>query len=146
MKLFIGCDHAAFDEKENLKNYLIELGHEVEDCGTLVNERCDYPNYAKAVAQRVQKGEGKGVLLCGSGIGISIAANRFAGIRAALVRTAKEAELSRQHNDSNIICFGGRINSNEEIKGMMDAWLKADFDGGRHTDRIAIFNDWGEKS
>lgn len=143
MKLYIGCDHAAYEEKEALKDYLSERC-EVEDKGPFSGDRCNYPDFASAVAREVQKGE-RGILLCGSGIGVSIVANRFSGIRAALCRTVEEAKLSRQHNDANILCLGARLSSMEDMKAMIDAWLEEDFEGGRHSERIAIFNDWGEK-
>jgi ribose 5-phosphate isomerase B len=145
LKISIGCDHAAFEEKELLISFLKEKGIEVLDCGPFKNERCNYPDFAAAVARDVQKG-GRGVLLCGSGIGVSIVANRFSGVRAALCRSVEEAELSRKHNDSNIICFGARVSSMNDIKAMVQAWLECSFEEGRHSERIAIFNDWGEKS
>ena len=143
MKIYIGCDHAAFEEKEALRDYLGGRC-EVVDKGPFSGDRCNYPDFAKAVAQEVQKGE-RGILLCGSGIGVSIVANRFSGVRAALCRTVEEAKLSRQHNDANILCLGARISTMDDMKSMIDAWLEEDFEGGRHSERIAIFNDWGEK-
>lgn len=145
MKIFLGSDHAAYDEKELIKSYLSETC-EVEDLGPFSAERCDYPDFASAVSKRVQAGEGRGFLLCGSGIGVSMVANRFSNVRAALVRTPKEAELSRQHNDSNVLCVGARINSVEEIKEMAKAWLNTEFENGRHSGRIEKFNQLGEKA
>ena len=143
MKIYIGCDHAAYDEKEELKAYLSE-NFEVEDKGPFSGDRCNYPDFAAAVAKEVQKGE-IGILLCGSGIGVSIVANRFSKVRAALCRTVEEAKLSRQHNDANVLCMGARISSMEDLKAMADAWLKEEFEGGRHSERIALFNELGEK-
>ncbi len=145
MKIFVGCDHAAFREKETLKEAYSESSFEIVDCGTLSPERCDYPDYARIVAKHVQKGEGKGLLLCGSGLGVSMAANRYAGVRAALCRTPEEARLSVEHNDSNILCVGARISSLEEIKMILKTWLGASFEGGRHIGRIAKFSDLGER-
>jgi ribose 5-phosphate isomerase B len=144
-KIFIACDHAAFEAKEVLRQHLLKA-HEVIDLGTHSAERCDYPDYAVAVARKVQAGEGIGILLCGSGIGVSLVANRFAGVRAALCRTPYEAELSRQHNNANILCLGARINNSDEIKAIAEAWLIASFEGGRHAERIAMFDSLGEKA
>lgn len=142
----MGCDHAAFEEKEELKAYLIESGHEVEDCGAFSNERCDYPDFASKVAKSVAADEAsKGVLLCGSGIGVSMVANRFAKVRAALVRNTEEAKLSRAHNNANVVCVGARLTPIEEIKEITKVWLESPFEEGRHTGRIAKFNDLGEK-
>ena len=143
MKISIGCDHAAFEEKEQLMSWLKEK-FEVSDCGTYSNERCDYPDYAKAVALEVVKENRPGILICGSGIGISMAANRYAGVRAALCRTPKEAELSVQHNNANVLCLGARISSLDEMKAIVDAWFAAEFEEGRHVGRIAKFNELGE--
>jgi ribose 5-phosphate isomerase B len=146
MKIFIGCDHAAFDEKEAVKAYLCELGHEVEDCGTLVNERVDYPDHASAVAKSVLSSpDSRGILLCGSGIGVSMVANSYAGIRAALCRTVEEAKLSRGHNDANVLCAGARLVELSLIKEMISVWLEAPFEGGRHQDRVNKFSNLGEK-
>lgn len=145
MKVFIGCDHAAFEEKEAVRAY-IEQNHEVIDCGTTSADRCDYPDFAIAVAKEVQAGHGVGVLLCGSGIGVSMAANRFFGVRAALCRSEEDATLSRQHNNSNVICVGARLTSLDEIKKILDAWFSANFEEGRHTGRIEKFNNLGEKA
>ncbi|OUR93472.1 ribose 5-phosphate isomerase B [Halobacteriovorax marinus] len=144
MKIYIGCDHAAFEEKEILKQHLIDLGHLVEDVGTHKNERCDYPDYAAALAKGVAKDDAKGILLCGSGIGVSMVANRFKGIRAALCRTEHDAKLSIEHNNANVMCVGARTNSIDEIKSMIDSWLFAEFQFGRHSDRIEKFTDLGE--
>lgn len=143
MKIFIGCDHAAFDEKNLVIEYLKSKEIEVEDCGPFVNERCDYPDFASKVAINVKEGNGTGILLCGSGIGVSMVANRYKNVRAALCRTPQDAELSREHNDSNILCVGARINTIEEVKKMIDVWLSTDFAGGRHSDRIAKFTNLG---
>jgi len=143
VKVAIGCDHAAFEGKEELRKYL-ESKFEVLDQGTYSADRCDYPDYATKVAKAVVTEKIPGILLCGSGIGVSIVANRYQGVRAALVRTPEEARLSRQHNDANVLCVGARINSGEEIRAIVDAWFEAEFEGGRHTDRLAKFDSLGE--
>lgn len=143
MKIIMGCDHGAFNEKEMLKKYLSGKGHDVVDMGTDSESRCNYPDYAMAVSRGVVKNKCLGILLCGSGIGVSMVANRFKGIRAALVRTVEEAELAKQHNNANILCLGGRISTEREIKAMVDAWLAAKFEEGRHVERLALFTDLG---
>ncbi|MBT6325272.1 MAG: ribose 5-phosphate isomerase B [Bdellovibrionales bacterium] len=145
MKVFIASDHAAFECKNELIDHLINQGHKVKDLGPFNSERCNYPDYAKYVAEAVSKNDTKGILLCGSGIGVSIVANRFAGIRAALCRSSEDAKLSREHNDSNIICFGARVSTLEAIKEMTDTWLATEFSQGRHSERIELFNNLGEK-
>lgn len=145
MKIFIGSDHAAFDAKSELVDYLRNKNFEVVDLGPDSSERCNYPDFATSVAKKVVLEKSMGILLCGSGIGVSMVANRYAGIRAALCRTVEEAKLSREHNDSNILCFGARISSMEEMKRMVDVWPETEFGGGRHEERIALFNDLGEK-
>ena len=143
MDIVLACDHAAFEEKEMLKKHLLSLGHNLIDVGTSSNERCDYPDFAKAGAVEVLKLNCLGVFLCGSGIGISMAANRFAGIRAALCRSVKEAELSKQHNNANVLCLGARINSSDELVAITNAWLNSAFEGGRHLERVTKFDGWG---
>lgn len=145
MKLILGSDHAAFAEKQALKAWL-EASHEIVDVGCPTDERCDYPNYAIAVVKEVLAQKTLGVLLCGSGIGVSMTANRYAGIRAALCRTPREAELSKQHNNANILCLGARLHSIEELKGIITAWLESSFEGGRHLDRVNLFDGLGEKA
>lgn len=144
MKIFMGSDHGAFEEKEELKRYLEANGYEVEDVGTDKNERCDYSDFALILCQKVVEENCKGILLCGSGMGMSMAANKFKGIRAALCYDMTVAELSRQHNNSNVLCLGGRICSKEEIINITDSWIKAEFEGGRHIERLAKFENLGE--
>ncbi|PIP95226.1 MAG: ribose 5-phosphate isomerase B [Bdellovibrio sp. CG12_big_fil_rev_8_21_14_0_65_39_13] len=143
-KLFIACDHAAYLEKVELIKFLTKLGHEVQDLGPHSADRVDYPDFAREVCKEVQHEKGLGILLCGSGIGMSIAANRYKNIRAALCRTEKEAELSKQHNNANILCLGARINTQAELESITKAWLLSEFEKGRHSDRVAKFNDLGE--
>jgi ribose 5-phosphate isomerase B len=143
-KIYMACDHAAFDGKEGLKKHLSEK-YEIVDLGCDSTERVDYPDYATKFAKAFQAQAHPGVLLCGSGIGISIVANRYKGVRAALCRTPNEAELSRQHNDANVLCLGARVNSLEELIAITDAWFAAKFEEGRHSDRLAIFENLGEQ-
>lgn len=144
MKIVIGSDHAAFEMKEFVKELLHSKNIEVIDVGTHSNERCDYPDYASALVKVVLEKKITGILLCGSGIGVSIVANRYKGIRAALCRTPNDAEMARKHNDANVLCLGARTNSKEEIKNIIESWLLHQFEGGRHTDRLNKFQDLGE--
>ncbi len=142
MKIAIGSDHGGFSLKEVIKKYLIEKGYEVKDFGCFSEESVDYPDYAKRVAQAVAKGEySVGVLMCGTGIGISIAANKVKGIRAALCHDGLTARLAKQHNNANIICIGGRTTGVETAKDIVDNWLNSEFEGGRHLRRINKIKD-----
>lgn len=137
MKIYAGSDHAGLALKKVLIAHLEKAGYQVEDVGTHTTESCDYPDYAHALANKVLADpESKGVLVCGSGIGISIAANRHPGIRAALVHCALEAELSRRHNNANVIVMGGRIIGEEMAKDALDKFLATEFEGGRHENRV----------
>jgi ribose 5-phosphate isomerase B len=145
-KIIIGSDHAAFEAKEILKKSLEGQGFELDDVGTHSLDSCHYPDYAIALAKKLkQNPTARGILLCGSGIGVSIVANRFSFIRAALCRTAIDAKLSRQHNDANVLCLGARINSETEIMKITLAWLETKFEGSRHQDRLNLFSTLGEK-
>ena len=146
MELCVGCDHAAYDAKIRLIEKIEENGYVVLDMGHNSNEPCHYPDYAIRVAHHLQREGGQGILLCGSGIGVSMVANRFAGIRAALCRSPQEARLSRMHNDANILCLGSRINTDEEVGEIVEAWLETDFEEGRHQSRIDLFNELGERT
>lgn len=141
MKYFIGADHAGI----NIKNYVKELfeayGHEVMDLGTNTKERVDYPDYAKKVCEEVLKNSGsKGILICGSGIGMSMSANKFDGIRAALCHNEYSARMAREHNDANVICLGERVSGYGMIEAIVLSWLNASFEGGRHEGRVAKIN------
>ena len=137
MKIYAGSDHAGLSLKKILIAHLEKSGHQVEDLGTYTSDSCDYPDYAHKVAEKVLADpDSKGLLVCGSGIGISIAANRHPGIRAALVHCSLEAELSRKHNNANIVVMGGRIIGEEIAKDALDKFLATDFEGGRHEKRI----------
>ncbi len=133
----MGSDHAGFHLKEKVLMWLREMGMDVVDLGTYTDARCDYPDYAKAVADRVSRGEAeRGILICGSGIGMSITANKVPGVRAAECFDAASAQLSRAHNDANVLCFGGRLVDEAAAHAMVDIWLKTPFEGGRHAGRI----------
>ena len=138
MKVSIASDHAGFEEKELLKPYLVELGHEVIDRGPDSDDRVDYPDFAELVAKDVAGGEAdRGVLVCGTGIGMAIAANKVDGIRAANVTSPEFAALSREHNDANIVTVSGRFVTDETNRAIVKAFLETAFGGGRHEGRVA---------
>jgi len=137
MKISIGCDHAGFLLKEKIKAHLISTGHEVKDFGAYSEERVDYPDFAHAVAISVEKKEAiYGVLICGSGNGIAMAANKHAGIRAAVCWNAEIAQLARAHNDANIISLPARFINDAEATKAIDIFLTEKFEGGRHAGRV----------
>lgn len=137
-KVPIGADHAGFDLKERLKAELIELGYDPVDVGTHSTDSVDYPDYAKQVAEQVSNGTvARGVLMCGTGLGMSYAANRFPGVRAALAWTPEIAELSRRHNDANVLVLPARFIEEETGIEILRRWLAVPFDGGRHERRVA---------
>jgi ribose 5-phosphate isomerase B len=137
MKIAIGADHAGFAAKEEIKNVIKALGHQVADQGTSGEASVDYPDFAEKVARAVTSGEAdRGVLICGTGIGMSIAANKVAGIRAAVVSDEKTAALSRQHNDANVFCAGSRVTPVVKIAESLKVWLQTPFEGGRHANRV----------
>lgn len=142
MKIAIGNDHAAVDLKNQIAEYVKELGHEVVNYGTDTKQSCNYPEYGEKVANAVAAGEADcGILICGTGVGISIAANKVNGIRAAVCSDATTARLVKQHNNANIIAFGERIVGSELAKDIVKAYLEAEFMGGRHADRVAMIMD-----
>ncbi len=137
MKIAIGSDHAGFITKEALILNLREHGHEVIDLGTHSADRTDYPDYAVLVAKAVANGEAeRGILVCGSGIGVAITANKVQGIRAATCITTEMAELARAHNDANVLCIGERLVSRAEATAIANTFLHTAFEGGRHTARV----------
>ena len=137
MRIAIASDHAAFDLKAELREYLIELGHEVADLGPESADRVDYPDYGYLLAAVVADGTvERGVALCGSGIGISIAVNRNPACRAALVSEPLSAALAREHNDANVIAMGARLTGSDMAKACLDAFLSTEFGGGRHAGRV----------
>jgi len=140
MKLAIGNDHAAVELKEKIAAYLEEKDISVLDLGAKSGECCDYPVPGYAVGRAVASGEADGgVLICGTGVGISIAANKVPGVRCCVCSEPLTARLCKQHNNANVIAFGARIVGDEMAKAIVDAWLEAEFEGGRHQGRIALF-------
>ena len=142
MKIAIGNDHAAVEMKQEILAYLQEKGHEVVNLGIDENVSCDYPKYGRAVGEAVAQGKADcGVLICGTGVGISIAANKVDGVRAAVCSEPTTARLAKEHNDANIIAFGARIVGMETAKAIVDAYLGAEFLGGRHQRRIDLIHE-----
>lgn len=141
MKIAIGSDHGGFDLKENLREYLISLGHDVIDCGCYSKDRVDYPVYCKKVCLEVQKDARFGVLVCTTGIGMSICSNKYIGIRSALVMNLDQAKMTREHNDSNIICFGAKYVDSYLAKEALDLFLNTEFIGGRHEERVKMIEE-----
>lgn len=141
MHLAIGSDHAGFDLKEILKGWLVEQGIDVLDLGCHSIERADYPTHAMAVAKAVASGQvERGVLVCGSGIGVSMAANRIPKVRAALVNEPLSARLAREHNDANVVCMGARLIGRDMAVEILQNFLSTPFAGGRHQARIAMLD------
>ncbi|WP_099224385.1 ribose 5-phosphate isomerase B [Listeria costaricensis] len=139
MNIAIGSDHVGIELKPVIIAYLEELGHTVEDFGPFSTERTDYPIYGEKVAKSVaNKTHDLGVLICGTGVGISISANKVAGIRAVVCSEPYSAKLSREHNNTNILAFGSRVIGSELAKMIVKEWLDAEFEGGRHAKRIEM--------
>lgn len=137
MKIAIGSDHAGFDMKKHLKQELQQKGFEVKDFGTHSSDSVDYPDYVHPLVSAVQQGEFKqGILLCGSGNGMAMAANRHAGIRAALCWTGEISRLAREHNDANVLCIPARFVDNNTAGKMVDEFINTPFEGGRHQRRV----------
>jgi len=146
MKIGFGCDHAGVELKNALMEHLKSQGHECVDFGAAAGERVDYPVKGLAVAEAVRRGEvEKGVLVCGTGIGISLAANKVPGIRAAVCSEPYSARLSVQHNNANIIAVGARVVGTELAKMIVDEFFAAQFEGGRHAARVALISDIEKK-
>ena len=144
MRIAVGSDHAGFHLKERLAAHLRDRGHDVVDCGTHSDDRVDYPDFGAAVGRAVRDGEADGGLcVCGSGIGIAMAANKIDGVRAATVHDVTSARLTKQHNDANVICIGERLTGPEVATDCVDAWLDATFEGGRHSGRVAKLDSLG---
>ena len=141
MKIAIGNDHVALEMKQQISAYLEELGHEVIDFGTHTPERCDYPVYGEQVANAVVSGQAeRGILICGTGVGISLSANKVRGIRAVVCSEPYTAMLSRQHNNTNVLAFGARVIGIELAKMIVREWLAGEFEGGRHQRRIDMID------
>jgi ribose 5-phosphate isomerase B len=142
MKISLGCDHGAFALKEHIKTYLTDQGHEVVDCGTYSTDSCDYPVFAKAAAEQVASGAcERGIVLCTTGIGISIAANKVKGIRCALCGDPYSAEMTRRHNNANMLAMGAGIIGQNLAQRIVDVFLSTDFEGGRHERRVNLISD-----
>ena len=135
-KIIIASDHGGYNLKSLIIEHLKDIGISVEDYGCYNKESCDYPIYAKSVASEVAKGEAKGILVCGTGIGMSIAANKVKGIRASHCTDTYSAKMTRKHNDSNILCLGERITGSGLALDIVDIWINTEFEGGRHQKRI----------
>lgn len=137
VRIAVGADHAGYGLKQALSEHLRSAGHDVTDCGTYSADRVDYPDFGAAVGRAVAAGQADlGLCVCGSGNGIAMAANKIAGIRAAVAHDATSARLARAHNDANVLCIGERLTGAEVAREALDAWLEASFDGGRHQDRV----------
>lgn len=142
MKIGIGNDHSAVEMKMEIVKYLESMGHEVVNYGTDTIESCDYPAYGEKVARAVAAKEVEfGILICGTGLGISLAANKVKGIRAVVCSEPCTARLSREHNNANVLAFGARIVGLELAKMIVKTWLEAEFDGGRHQRRVDMIMD-----
>lgn len=139
----IGCDHAGFEMKQTLAEHLKENGYTVNDFGCFGTESCDYPDFARKVAEAVASGNAEyGILICGTGIGMCIAANKVKGIRAAVVNEEFSAQATREHNDANILCLGARVIDNEKAISLTDIFLNTDFSNGEnHIRRIGKLED-----
>jgi ribose 5-phosphate isomerase B len=137
MTIVLGSDHRGFHSKERLKAFLIELGHQVLDCGADSDASSDYPDFAVPACLKVaRKKADRAILMCGSGIGMTMTANKVAGIRAALCHDELTAEMSRRHNDANVLCLAADLLGDELIHRMVEVWLSAPFSGGRHARRV----------
>lgn len=146
MKIALGNDHAAIELKHTVKEYLESLGHEVEDLGANENKGISYTVFGEAVGEKVANKEVDfGVLICGTGVGISIAANKVPGIRAAVCSEPTTARLVKEHNNANIIAFGARIVGEEVAKSILDAYMNASFQGGRHEERVNMITEIEQK-
>lgn len=137
MKIAVASDHRGFHVKQNILRQLADMGHEVVDLGPDTTNRVDYPDYASKVAKAIIEHQvDRGILVCGTGIGMSIAANRYHGVRAALCHDDMTAEMSRRHNDSNVLCLSADLLGEQLISRMTEVWVKTAFEGGRHQERL----------
>ena len=141
MKYYIGADHAGIEIKAFVKELFEKLGHEVEDLGPYCTDRVDYPDFASKVCQAVLKDDSsKGILICGTGLGMSMAANKFDGIRAALCHNEYSAAMAREHNDANVLCLGERVSGQGMVEAIVKSWDTNEFAGGRHAGRVDKIN------
>lgn len=146
MKLAIGSDHVGWELKQEINDYIQSLGHETVDFGAYSSERTDYPKYGKKVAEEVASGQfDGGVLICGTGVGISISANKVKGIRAVVCSEPYTAKLSKQHNNTNIVAFGSRVVGVDLTKMIVKEWLEASYEGGRHAKRVDMIDEIASK-
>ena len=146
MRIALASDHAGYAEKERLKALLDDLGVEFDDLGTASEESVDYPDYARKVAERVAQGDvEQGLLVCGSGAGMAITANKVPGVRAAVAWSEETARLARQHNDANVLAIGARTTPPADIPKIVRAWFSTEFEGGRHAARVEKIHE-GERS
>ena len=142
MKIALGADHGGYSVKEIAKKHLLEQGHEVEDCGTYDTASCHYPVYAEKVANAVAGGTADlGILICGTGIGMSMCANKYNGIRAAVCGDTYSAKMTRCHNDANLLCIGARVTGSCLALDIVNAFLGAEYEGGRHAIRVGMMAD-----
>lgn len=147
MRIALASDHAGYAEKERLKSVLSDLGVEFDDLGTKSEESVDYPDYARAVAEQVADGRvEQGLLVCGSGTGMAITANKVPGVRAAVAWSEEIARLARQHNNANVLAIGARTTPPAEIPNIVRAWFSTEFEGGRHADRVNKISDVEKQS
>lgn len=138
-KIVIGCDHAAYELKLKIIEHLKDQGIEVEDVGTNSTASCDYPDFADALCKKIMSGEyERGILICGTGIGMSMAANKHKGIRAACCSDTFSARLTREHNDANVLCFGARVVGEGLAYDLVDLFVSTDYEGGKHARRVAM--------
>ena len=141
-KIIIGCDHGGLELKNEIICHLNKRGIEVTDVGTYTADSCNYPDYARALCKRIQSGEfERGILVCGTGIGMSMAANKYNGIRAACCSDTFSARMTRMHNDANVLCLGGRVVGAGLAIDMVDLFVDTEFEGGRHTARVQMIAD-----
>ena len=142
MKISIGCDHGAIDLKNIVVEHLTKKGYEVADFGTYTTASCDYPEFAEAAARAVASGEcDRGILICGTGIGMSMCANKYNGIRAAVCGDTFSARMTRCHNDANVLCIGARVTGSCLATDILDSFLGAEFEGGRHAVRVDMIGE-----
>lgn len=146
MKFSVGCDHGGYDYKMEIIRYLESIGHQVVDCGTFSKDSCHYPEYAIKTAEMVKDGKvDRGIVVCRSGEGVTIAANKVKGVRCALAYNETVARLSREHNDANMIAFGADYFSIDEVKKMLDQFIKAEFAKGNHELRVNLIKNYENK-
>lgn len=146
MRIAVGSDHAGFHLKNTLRDWLVNQGHEVVDVGTFSAESADYPIYGAAAAAKVANGDADfGVVVCGSGQGICMAANKVAGIRGAVIRDVQDAQMSRQHNNANVACFGERVTDSKVAIEALQVFIDTSFEGGRHQNRVDLLGELDQK-